>query len=136
MLGMVSGLEPYRTYIVTQKGTKRYMHPLKTHLDNGEAEHGRGDVADQHAGESGNEHVGQQHGPRLRAGLAEDEGGDALVDLALGQGGGQREAAEEEHDDGRPHGGEDEGAGSLGPHALARIIRVVAVLADDVEDDA
>jgi hypothetical protein len=55
-----------------------------THLDDAEAQNGGSNIANQHAGKSSDKHVRKDHGSRLRAGLAEDKGCNALVDLALG----------------------------------------------------
>ena len=104
-----------------------------TYLDNGEAQHGRGHVADKHAGEGSHEHVGQENGPRPRACLAQNKRSDALVDLHLGQGGGDGKASEKKHNDGRPHGGEN-GMRCFGRAQASRVFAAVFI-ADDSEDD-
>lgn len=76
---------------------------MLTYLDDGEAEHGSCHVADEHAGEGCHEHVGDEHRSRLRPRLAKNESRNPLVDLALGQGCGEGEATQKEHDHRRPH---------------------------------
>lgn len=79
----------------------------KTYLNDGEAQYGRRDIADPHTRKHGDEHVSQQHGPRLRPGPAQDKGGHHLGNVVLGQGCSDGEATEQKHNDRRPHGRED-----------------------------
>jgi hypothetical protein len=53
------------------------------YLDDGEAEHGCGDVANPHTSKHGDEHVDQQNGPWLRSSLAKDKGSHHLGDIVL-----------------------------------------------------
>lgn len=55
-----------------------------TYLDDGEAEDGRSDITDPHAGEHGDEHARQQDVSGLGAGFAKDKGGHHFRDVVFG----------------------------------------------------
>lgn len=56
---------------------------MPTYFDDGITQNRGSNVADQHGRECSDEHVGNQDCPWLRAGLAEDEGCEAFIDLAF-----------------------------------------------------
>ena len=64
-----------------------------TYLDDGEAQHRCGDVADPHAGEHGDEHARQQDVSRDRPCFAQDECCHHFGNVVFGQRGGDGEAA-------------------------------------------
>ena len=71
----------------------------------GQHHDGRGRIADPHADEAGGEHEARDLHPGTGADLAQDEQGDALVQVAFFHGQAQQEAAEEKIDGGVRVGG-------------------------------
>lgn len=61
----------------------RMFWKVLAYLDDREAQHGRGNVADPHTGKHGDEHVDHEDGPWLRSGLAKDKGSHHLGDVVL-----------------------------------------------------
>ena len=107
---------------VVSDSAKCFIFPHKTHLYNAKAKHRRRDVADPHARHHSHEHVGNQHRPRPRARLAQDKRRHHLGNVIFAQRGRDRKATEQEHDDGRPHGGKDVLGRVLGFHAHVRFV--------------
>lgn len=102
-----------------------------SYLNDAKAKHRCRNIANPHTRKCCHAHTRQQDGPGLRARLGEHERGHHLGDVVLAQRRGDGEAAEQKHDDRRPHGGEDVGSGLFGGEAMVGAF----VGADDAEDD-
>ena len=105
-------------------GFGEYLNDTKT-------KHRRRHVRNPHTRKHRHPHIRQQYRPRLRASFTQHKRRHHLRDVVLGECGSDSEAAEEEHDDGRPHGGENVGGCLFGGQAGVGF----DVLADDLEDD-
>lgn len=93
-----------------------------SYLDDGEAQNGRGNIADPHAGEHSNEHICEQYSSRLCSRLAQHEGSHDFGYVVFGQGGGNGKPSQKKHNHGCPHGRENIASGRLRFKTLASVI--------------
>ena len=103
----------------------------QTYLDDGVAEYRRGYIADPHAQDHSNEHVGYQHCPWSSTCLAKDESCENFGDMKFGKSCRNGETPKKQHDYGGPHRCKDifRGFGRGEPVVRLRI------RADDLEYD-
>ena len=80
---------------------------LETYLDDREAKHRGSDVANPHAGKHGNEHVRDEDGARLGSSFAQNKRRHDFGDVVFGKSRCYGEASKKQHNDRRPHGGEN-----------------------------
>ncbi len=104
---------------------------MRTYLNDREAQHRRSDVADPHACEHCDEHVGEEDSSWFRSSFTQNKCGHHLGNIVFGKRSCNGEASQKQHDDGRPHGSEYIACCSFGAKSLVRL----NITAYDVEDN-